>query len=62
LAHGESQIAAILTYVKREFGNRDAPVDAGSVAAIRAASAARERSWTDAELEAAAAIPDAAVR
>lgn len=58
----DSQIAAILTYVKREFGNRDAPVDAGSVAAIRVASAARERSWTDAELEAAAAIPAAAVR
>lgn len=58
----DSQIAAILTYVKREFGNRDAVVDAGAVGAIRAASATRERAWTDAELETATEVPAAAGR
>lgn len=47
----DSQIAAILTYVKREFGNRDAPVANASVAAVRSATAERTRAWTDAELE-----------
>jgi putative membrane-bound dehydrogenase-like protein len=47
----DSQIAAIVTYVKREFGNRDVPVNAASVGAVRSATAERTRAWTDAELE-----------
>ena len=47
----DSQIAAILTYVKREFGNRDVPVPASSVGAVRSVTAERTRAWTDAELE-----------
>lgn len=46
----DSQLAAILTYVKRQFGNRDLPVDAGAIAAVRTATPARDRAWTDAEL------------
>jgi len=54
----DSQIAAILTYVKREFGNRELPVTATSVSAVRTATADRTRAWTDAELE--SSLPTAA--
>lgn len=47
----DSQLAAILTYVRREFGNRDVVVRAESVATIRGATNARTKAWTDPELE-----------
>jgi hypothetical protein len=55
----DSQIAAILTYVKREFGNRDAPVAAASVGAVRSTTAERTGAWTDAELESLLGTPAA---
>jgi putative membrane-bound dehydrogenase-like protein len=48
----DAQIAAILTYVRREFGGQVAAVPPETIAAVRAATAGREKAWTDAELEA----------
>jgi mono/diheme cytochrome c family protein len=49
----DPQIAAILTYVRREFGNQSAIVTPERVTAIRTASGDRAKAWTDAELESA---------
>jgi mono/diheme cytochrome c family protein len=49
----DPQIAAILTYVRREFGNQAVTVTTDAVAKIRAATAGREKPWSDAELTAA---------
>jgi hypothetical protein len=53
-AHGESmsdeEIAAVLTYVRRAWGQTASPVDSASVQQIRAATAGRTRAWTPAEL------------
>ena len=46
----DDQIASVLTYVRREWGQGAAPVDAGTVTAVRAQSAGRTRPWTDDEL------------
>ena len=46
----DQQIADSLTYVRREWGHAAAPVRAETVAAVRAAEAQREDSWTEAEL------------
>ena len=46
----DEQIAAVLTYVRREWGQGGAPVDAPAVGAVRAATKDRSRPWTDAEL------------
>ncbi|MFM8335953.1 MAG: c-type cytochrome, partial [Opitutaceae bacterium] len=51
----DPQIAAILTYVRREFGNQAAIVTPERVAAIRATTAHRAKAWTDVELTAAIA-------
>jgi mono/diheme cytochrome c family protein len=48
----DPQLAAVLTYVKREFGNQSTPVAPATVARVRAATADRTRPWTDPELEA----------
>ena len=48
----DGQIAAILTYVRREFGNQPVTVSAAQVAAIRAATSDRQIAWSDAELDA----------
>jgi mono/diheme cytochrome c family protein/glucose/arabinose dehydrogenase len=48
----DGQIADVLTYVRREWGQGAEPIDAAAVAAIRAASAGRTRPWTEAELNA----------
>ncbi len=50
----DEQIASVLTYVRREWGQTGAPVDAASVKAIREATAGRTRPWTDDELMALA--------
>jgi mono/diheme cytochrome c family protein len=50
----DTQIAAILTYARREFGNDARTVAPLRVKEIRAASGARERPWSDRELEALA--------
>ncbi|MGI8671975.1 MAG: c-type cytochrome, partial [Luteitalea sp.] len=46
----DEQIAAVLTYVRREWGHVASPVEPRTVAAARAATAGRARPWTDAEL------------
>ncbi len=49
-AHGESmsdaEIAAVLTYLRRAWGQTASPIDAASVQQIRAATAGRTRAWT----------------
>lgn len=46
----DEQIAAVLTYVRREWGNSGTAVDAVTVAEVRKATAGRSRPWTDQEL------------
>ena len=48
----DEQIASVLTYIRREWGQSGDPVEASHVAAVRRASAGRNRPWTDAELTA----------
>jgi mono/diheme cytochrome c family protein len=48
----DEQIAAVLTYVRREWGQTGSPVDPATVAAVRASTADRTRPWTNAELSA----------
>lgn len=48
----DTQVAGVLTFVRREFGNQPAAVDPAQVAKVRAATADRQKAWTDAELEA----------
>ena len=48
----DEQIASVLTYVRREWGQTADPVDATAVTAVRRASAGRTRPWTEAELNA----------
>jgi hypothetical protein len=48
----DEQIADVLTYVRREWGQEGSPVDPGMVAKVRAATADRQRPWTDSELHA----------
>jgi mono/diheme cytochrome c family protein len=48
----DDQIAAVLTYVRREWGQNGTPVDPARVKAVRATTAGRTRPWTDAELAA----------
>lgn len=51
-ALNDDQIAAVLTYVRREWGNDGSPVDAALIKRMRALTAARTRPWTDGELNA----------
>ena len=46
----DDQIAAVLTYIRREWGQGGSPVDPSLVAQTRAAAAGRTRPWTNAEL------------
>jgi mono/diheme cytochrome c family protein len=53
-AHGEllndTEIAAVLTYIRRAWGQTAAPIDVAAVQQVRAANAGRTRAWTPAEL------------
>lgn len=49
-ALNDEQIAGVLTYIRRSWGNTAAPVDPGLVKSIRALTAGRTRPWTDEEL------------
>ena len=49
-AFDDQQIAAILTYIRREWEHGADPVSADSVQRIRAATANRSEAWTEAEL------------
>ena len=46
----DEQIAAVLTYVRHEWGHSASAVDAATVKKIREATANREDAWTEAEL------------
>jgi mono/diheme cytochrome c family protein len=48
----DAQIAAVLTYIRREWGNAASPVDPDLIKTVRAATAGRTKPWTDAELNA----------
>jgi mono/diheme cytochrome c family protein/glucose/arabinose dehydrogenase len=49
-ALNDEQIAAALTYIRRQWGNAASPVDPARVKDLRAQTAGRTRPWTDAEL------------
>lgn len=53
-AHGDTlsdeEIAAVLTYTRRAWGQSAEPIDAAAVQQIRAATADRKRAWTPEEL------------
>jgi mono/diheme cytochrome c family protein len=51
LIASDEEIAAILTYVRREWGHGAEPISPQSVAGVRAATADRLRPWTASELE-----------
>ena len=44
------ELAAVLTYIRRSWGNEALPVDAAQVAEIRGATLGRRQPWTEAEL------------
>jgi mono/diheme cytochrome c family protein len=46
----DDQIAAVLTYVRRAWGNDGWPVTSQEVAQVRTAAAGRTRPWTNADL------------
>jgi mono/diheme cytochrome c family protein len=46
----DADVAAALTYVRREWGQTGSPVTPAAVAAVRAATRTRPRPWTNAEL------------
>ena len=46
----DDQIAAVLTYIRREWGQAGTAVDAAAVKNTRALVAGRTKPWTDAEL------------
>jgi mono/diheme cytochrome c family protein/glucose/arabinose dehydrogenase len=52
----DEQIASVLTYVRREWGQEGAPVDPAIVKSVRALTAGRTRPWTDAELRTLAGL------
>ena len=47
----DEQIAAVLTYIRREWGQTGAAVDAAAVRSIRSSTTGRARPWTAEELE-----------
>ena len=49
-ALSDEQIASVLTYVRREWGNTGAPVSVEDVQEVRGLTKTRTRPWTDAEL------------
>jgi mono/diheme cytochrome c family protein len=48
----DTQVAGVITFIRREYGNQSAAVDPARVATIRTATADRQKPWTDAELDA----------
>ena len=53
----DEQIAAVLTYVRREWGQTGSAIDAATVAQVRGATAGRARPWTAEELQQFAGQP-----
>jgi mono/diheme cytochrome c family protein len=48
----DEQLAGVLTYIRREWGQDGTPVEPATIAAARIATAGRTRPWTDEELKA----------
>ena len=48
----DEQIAAVLTYVRRSWGNTALPITAAAVQEVRGATAGRKKAWTESELSA----------
>jgi mono/diheme cytochrome c family protein len=46
----DDEVAAALTYIRREWDNTASPIAADAVKAIRATTATRTRPWTEDEL------------
>ena len=46
----DEQVAAVLTYVRRSWGNTAAPISPAEVQEARGASMGRKKAWTEAEL------------
>ncbi len=46
----DTQIASVLTYVRRQWGNQAQPVQPGIVREVRLATADRNKTWTEEEL------------
>ena len=46
----DDQIAAVLTYIRHEWGQNASAVNPGEVAKVRAATAGRTKPWTNDEL------------
>jgi mono/diheme cytochrome c family protein len=51
----DEQIAGVLTYVRRSFGNQASTVNAADVSRVRGETASRTAAWNDADLEKATA-------
>jgi len=51
----DDQIAGVLTYIRREWGQTGSAVDPGAVKAVRSLASGRTRPWTNDELTALAA-------
>ena len=49
-ALSDDQIAGVLTFVRRSWGNQGSAVDAAGVADIRKQTTGRTRPWTEKEL------------
>ena len=52
----DDQIASVLTYIRREWGQDGTPVDPATVKSVRALTADRTRPWTNDELRALAGL------
>jgi mono/diheme cytochrome c family protein len=46
----DEQIASVLTYIRREWGQEGTPVDPATVKTVRTQTSSRTRPWTDEEL------------
>ncbi len=46
----DEQIASVLTYIRREWGQAGTPVESAEIARVRALTAGRTRPWTNEEL------------
>lgn len=53
----DEQLAAVLTYIRRDWGQTGSPIDPALVKTIRAQTASRTRPWTEKELEALRRTP-----
>jgi mono/diheme cytochrome c family protein len=46
----DAQIASVLTYIRRQWGNQTRPVEPATVHEVRLATADRQKPWTEEEL------------